>query len=63
VARRQAGPTTTVRFYEVAAVVNSVPGVDYIDYLEIDGNPYGSEIVLSGYAPLPEPGTIVATAI
>jgi uncharacterized phage protein gp47/JayE len=55
--------TTTVRFYEVAAVVNSVPGVDYIDYLEIDGNPYGSEIVLSGYAPLPEPGTIVATAI
>lgn len=55
--------TTTVRFYEVASVINSVPGVDYIDYLEIDGNPYGSEIVLSGYAPLPEPGTIVATAI
>lgn len=55
--------TTTVRFYEVASVINSVPGVDYIDYLEIDGNPYGSEVVLSGYAPLPEPGTILATAI
>lgn len=55
--------TTTVRFYEVAAVVNNVPGVDFIDYLEIDGNPYGSEIVLSGYAPLPQAGTIVATAI
>lgn len=54
---------TTVRFYEVASVINAVSGVDYIDYLEIDGNPYGSEMVLTGYAPLPNAGTITATSV
>jgi len=52
-----------IRYYEVASVIDRVTGVDYIDYLAIEGNPYGSDISLSGYAALPRAGTIVATAV
>ena len=52
-----------VRYLEVAAVINQVAGVDYIDTLQLDGDPYGDDVALSGYAPLPAAGAITATAV
>lgn len=52
-----------VRYLEVASAVNAVAGVDYVEYLHLNGNVYGDDVALSGYAPLPEPGTINAVVV
>lgn len=51
--------TTTLRYLEVANVINNVDGVDYITALTVDGGT--SNITLAGPAPLTTPGTIAAT--
>lgn len=53
----------TVRYLEIATVINSVPGVDYIQSLTMGVNPsilVSSDIVLSGVAALTRPNNITA---
>ncbi|MCA1781808.1 MAG: baseplate J/gp47 family protein [Dermatophilaceae bacterium] len=47
--------TGTVRYLEVAAIVNNVSGVDYITALTLNGSTV--DVVLAGAAPLPQLGT------
>jgi Baseplate J-like protein len=56
---------TTVRYLELAEVVNETEGVHYIRTLSlgIEGQALGqADVVMTGVAPLPQPGTISATA-
>lgn len=56
--------TTTVRYLELAEVINRVPGVDYIDTLTFnaDGDSPGTtDITIDGYVPLTRPGSISVT--
>jgi uncharacterized phage protein gp47/JayE len=50
---------TVVRYLEVAALVNAVPGVDFVTALTINGG--GVDVALAGRAPLPTVGAMVAT--
>lgn len=52
---------TTVRYLEVAAQVDRVPGVDYVTALTIQGA--AADLVLPGPVPLPRPGVITATIV
>lgn len=55
---------TKVRYLELAAVVNSVDGIDYIDTLTFRvaaGTMATTDVTLTGAAPLVRPGTIAAT--
>ena len=57
--------TTTVRYLEIASVINAASGVDYVDSLEIakEGETLDTvDIELTGIAPLPRTGTISVTA-
>lgn len=56
--------TPTVRFLEIAEVINRVPGVDYIDSLtfrKTGGSHDTVDVTLTGYVPLTEPGTLTIT--
>lgn len=51
---------TTVRYLEVASVIDRVPGVDYVDSLgiaEAGDTPGSADITLTGAIPLTRPGT------
>lgn len=50
---------TVVRLFELAAVLDSVEGLDYVTALTINGGT--ANVTLTGVAPLPQPGTIVGT--
>jgi hypothetical protein len=53
---------TTVRYLELAQVINDTDGVHYITALQLakHGNALaGADVVMTGVAPLPQPGTIV----
>jgi len=55
-----------VRLYEVAQQINTVRGVDYIASLQIrkSGGTFGTaDIVMTGIAPLPRPGTMTGTSV
>lgn len=57
---------TTVRYLEVAEQINRTDGVWYIKTLTIGkggGAQSGADIVMTGVAPMPKPGSIVSTAI
>lgn len=49
----------TVRYLEIAEVINRVDGIDYITSLTVEGGT--ADVSLSGDAPLTEPGTISGT--
>ena len=58
--------TTVVRLYELATVINEVPGIDYIAagslQIRVSGGSFGIlDINLGGPAPMPQPGTINGT--
>jgi hypothetical protein len=56
---------TVVRYLEVSAEINRVPGVDYVSALAIavHGSALGqADVPLAGVAPMPKPGTITVTA-
>jgi hypothetical protein len=56
---------TTVRYLELTEQVNRVDGVHFVNTLTfgIHGGAQGTaDIVMTGPAPLPKPGTITATA-
>ncbi|MCA1781990.1 MAG: baseplate J/gp47 family protein [Dermatophilaceae bacterium] len=48
-----------VRYLEVASLINSVPGVDYLTVLTV--NTGTADVNLTGVAPLPQAGTIAVT--
>lgn len=48
-----------VRFLEVAAVLNNVQGLHYIETLTVNGA--GADVTMTGAAPLPTAGTITGT--
>jgi uncharacterized phage protein gp47/JayE len=52
--------TDEVRFLEVAACINNVAGVNYIESLTVEGA--GVDVALSGVVPLTNAGTIAVTA-
>lgn len=57
---------TTVRYLEVSEQVNRVEGVHYVRSLAIaaSGGALGqADVVMTGVAPLPRPGNIVATGV
>lgn len=53
--------TNKVRYLELAALINSVPGVDYVASLTINAGT--ADVTMSGSAPLPDPGTVTATVV
>jgi uncharacterized phage protein gp47/JayE len=50
---------TTVRYLEVATILNNVEGLNYLTALTVDGGT--TDVTLDGVAPLPEAGTIAGT--
>lgn len=50
---------TTVRYLQVAAVIEAVQGVDYVSALTLNGS--SADVALSGVAPLANYGTITGT--
>jgi hypothetical protein len=54
-------PKSTVRLFEVAALINSVVGFDFLTSLTLNGGT--ADVVLTGRAPLPTPGTIGGTVV
>lgn len=57
---------TVIRIYELATVINEVPGIDYITagtlQIRISGGTFGvTDITIGGPAPLPLSGTVTAT--
>jgi Baseplate J-like protein len=56
--------TTTVRYLELASVINGVGGLDYITSLTLRKGTEAfaaADVVLAGVVPLPQPGTITGT--
>ena len=51
---------TTVGLFAVAALIASVPGVARVLTVELNGS--AADVVLTGAAPLPRPGTVTGTA-
>lgn len=49
-----------VRYIEVGAVLESVPGIDYVVSLSVDGGAAGVNVTMTGRAPLPVLGTVTA---
>lgn len=54
--------TTVVRYGELYAVLNAVPGLNYVTALSIQGSA-DTNLTLSGRVPLPRAGTITGTAV
>lgn len=53
-------PSDTVRYLEVASLLDRVEGVDYVSALTVNGGT--ADVVLAGVAPLTQPGVIDGTA-
>lgn len=51
--------SNTVRYLELAQVINAVDGVDYIQSLTVNGGT--ADLPLTGVAPLPQVGTVTGT--
>lgn len=50
---------TVIRYLELAALINAVPGVDFIRTLTVEGGT--ANVTLTGAAPLPQPGLITGS--
>lgn len=51
----------TIRIYAVSALISAIPGVEYVNAINIQGSP--TNLTLPGIAPLPMPQNITGTAV
>lgn len=54
---------TTVRYNKLVGVIESVPGVDYVASLSINGGGAGVDLAMTGPAPLPQVGTLTGSTV